>query len=604
MLYIIRHSFHTFLELSTCLNQNPHEIFNNLPLYTELPSGLDTVDVVISGGGTAGCIVASRLSDADPKLSILVIEQGLDSHGDSTVTFPAMYIAHVSPASPRIQLMKGNKSSTLANREPIVPVAKSLGGGSSVNMLMYSRIQESDAESWQTPGWSPNEMLRLIKKIETYQGSGREQQHGFDGPIQVSSELQDLGDMNTNSGTQRALRYISPDGKRQDTASCYLHLRLQDGNHPNLHVLVQSRVLKVLFDETKRANGVVYELAQSSEFRAVKSAKMVIVSSGACGTPIVLERSGVGDPTILTRAGIEITAQVLGVGATYEDHHVSSVPYRSSLDTRETLDSFVNGKFDVPALIGSNDKILGWNGLEITGKLPPNASEIASFGPAFEAEWNKTFASNPNKSMVGLTLVAGNAGDPSKTPVGQYFTNSVFNMYPSSTGHIHITGPNLDDPGDFDPAIFADKAGVDIKKCIWAYKVQREIARCMSVYRGELAMFHPAFATDSKAVCVELQDPLTLNIKNIEYSADDNAATEEWLRNNIATTWHSARTCKMFPLDKNGVVDANLSVHNVTGLKVADVSIIPYNVGAHTNNIAMVIGEKAAEIFIEELALS
>lgn len=177
-------------------------------------------------------------------------------------------------------------------------------------------------------------------------------------------------------------------------------------------------------------------------------------------------------------------------------------------------------------------------------------------------------------------------------------------MYPSSTGHIHVTGPNLDDPVDFDPAIFADKAGVDIKKCIWAYKAQREIARRMSVYRGELAMFHPAFATDSKAACIELQEPPALNIEKIKYSAEDDAAIEEWLRTNIATTWHSAGTCKMLPLDENGVVDDNLSVHNVTGLKIADVSIVPHNVGAHTNNIAMVIGEKAAEIFIEELGLS
>ncbi|KAI1355537.1 alcohol oxidase-like protein [Xylaria sp. FL0043] len=597
-----------------------------MPLYTQLPTELDTVDVIIAGGGTAGCIVASRLSDVDPRLSILVIEQGLDSNGDPTITFPAMYIAHMAPDSPRMQLLKGNKSTELAGREPIVPTAKSLGGGSSVNMLMYSRIQESDAETWQAPGWSPEDMLRLMKKLENYHGSGRKDQHGFDGPIQVSSgtysstrlidafvdasaqvgweELQDLGDLDTNNGIQRALRYISPDGKRQDTAHCYLHPRLQDGNHPNLHVLVQSTVVKVIFDETKRATGVVYSPTQSADLHMVNATKMVIVSSGACGTPLVLERSGVGDPIILNRAGIELVAQVPGVGATYDDHHVSSSPYRSSLDTRETLDGFVNGKFDIPALMGSNDEILGWNGLEVTGKLRPNASDVVALGPDFEAEWNQTFANNPNKPMFGLTLVAGNAGDPSKAPIGQYFTNSVFNMYPSSTGHIHVTGPNLHDPLDFDPAIFADKAGVDIKKCIWAYKAQREIARRMNVYRGELAVFHPAFATDSKAACVELQGPPAANVENIEYTAEDDAAIEEWLRNNIATTWHSAGTCKMLPLHENGVVDANLSVHNVTGLKIADVSIIPRNVGAHTNNIAMVIGEKAAEIFIEELGLS
>lgn len=220
-------------------------------------------------------------------------------------------------------------------------------------------------------------------------------------------ELQDLGDLETNNGIQRALRYISPDGKRQDTAHCYLHPRLQYGNHPNLHVLVQSRVVKVVFNETKRATGVVYAPMQSGDLRTVKATKMVIVSSGACGTPIMLERSGVGDPIILNRAGIELVTQVPGVGATYEDHQVSSSPYRSSLDIRETLDGFANGKFDIPALMRSNDEILGWNGLEGTGKLRPKASDVASLGPDFEAEWNQTFANNPNKPMVGLTLIAG-----------------------------------------------------------------------------------------------------------------------------------------------------------------------------------------------------
>ncbi|KAI0965130.1 hypothetical protein F4678DRAFT_453477, partial [Xylaria arbuscula] len=107
---------------------------------------------------------------------------------------------------------------------------------------------------------------------------------------------------------------------------------------------------------------------------------MVIISSGACGTPFVLERSGVGDPEILNRAGIKPVAHVPGVGATYDYHHVSSAPYLSSLDVRETLDGFINAKFNMPALVGNSDEILGWNGLKVTGKLRPHASDVDS-GP-------------------------------------------------------------------------------------------------------------------------------------------------------------------------------------------------------------------------------
>ncbi len=156
---------------------------------------------------------------------------------------------------------------------------------------------------------------------------------------------------------------------------------------------------------------------------------------------------------------------------------------------------------------------------------------------------------------------------------------------------------------DFDPGFFADKHDIDIKKCRWAYKKQREIARRMDVYRGELAAYHPAFPESSGAACIEVDSPLGADITDINYTADDDDITDQWLRENIATTWHSLGTCKMLPREDGGVVDTNLGVYGVTGLKIADMSIAPRNVGAHTNNTAMVIGEMASEIFMKELNL-
>ncbi len=251
----------------------------------------------------------------------------------------------------------------------------------------------------------------LCTWLPAVHGKGSDDQHGFDGPIHVSAgtytsprlddafmkaietvgwnEIQDLGDLNTNNGAQRALRYISPEDLRQDTAHCYLHHRLRDGEHPNLHVIVESEVSKVLFDNNNHANGVVYTHQSSAELRTVKARKMVIVSSGALGTPAVLERSGVGDPAVLLRAGIKSVVNLPGVGSGYEDHQVCSPPYKSNLGVQETLDGFVNGKFDIPTMIGSNDKILGWNGLDITCKLRLNAADIASLGPEFQTIWDR-----------------------------------------------------------------------------------------------------------------------------------------------------------------------------------------------------------------------
>lgn len=186
-------------------------------------------------------------------------------------------------------------------------------------------------------------------------------------------------------------------------------------------------------------------------------------------------------------------------------------------------------------------------------------------------------------------------------PAGQYATAGTYTAYPYSRGHMHITGPSVEDPLDFDVGYFNDADDIDMKKQLWAYKKQREILRRTNFYRGELAAGHPKFPEGSKAAAVEVEEALS-NVQNLEYSAEDDKAIEQWLRENVNTTWHSLGTCKMAPREDNGVVDGSLNVYGVSGLKVADLSIPPENVGANTNNTALVIGEKAASIILAELS--
>lgn len=189
-------------------------------------------------------------------------------------------------------------------------------------------------------------------------------------------------------------------------------------------------------------------------------------------------------------------------------------------------------------------------------------------------------------------------------PQGQYIGIATFSLYPFSRGHIHITGPSIDDKPDFDIGFLADQDGVDLKKHVWVYKKQREILRLMAFYRGEVAAGHPAFAASSQATCAQRKDSVVKDASPaIKYTAEDDAAIESWIRGHVDTTWHSLGTCKMLPRDKLGVVDPTLSVYGVEGLKVADLSIAPANVGANTNSTAMAIGEKAADIFIRDLSL-
>lgn len=194
-------------------------------------------------------------------------------------------------------------------------------------------------------------------------------------------------------------------------------------------------------------------------------------------------------------------------------------------------------------------------------------------------------------------------GDQSSVPVGQYVTVGDYTAYPYSRGHLHITGPELDDRLDFDLGFFTDAHDIDLKKQIWAYKKQREIMRRTKMYRGELALGHPKFAAESPAACTETESALGANVRDLTYSAADDKAIEDWLRENINTTWHSIGTAKMAPREEMGVVQPNLDVYGVQGLKIVDLSVPPENVASNTNNTAQVVGERAAEIIKQELNL-
>ena len=145
---------------------------------------------------------------------------------------------------------------------------------------------------------------------------------------------------------------------------------------------------------------------------------------------------------------------------------------------------------------------------------------------------------------------------------------------------------------------------LDVKKHIWAYKLQREMWRRMSIFRGELASSHPRFPAGSKAAVVEKADgPIAKGNERIPYTAEDDKAIDQKVREIVTTTWHSLGTCKMAPKEKMGVTDGTLSVHGMKGLKLADLSVPPENVGANTGNTAFLVGEKAADIFVKELGL-
>ena len=219
-----------------------------------------------------------------------------------------------------------------------------------------------------------------------------------------------MASLDANNGVQRALRYVGTDGLRQDVAHKYLHPKMKSGLYENLHVVVNSRVKRVIFDN-KRACGVEYapnsSLHPTATIRTVRARKLVIISSGALGTPSVLERSGLGKGEILNKTGINVIADLPGIGENYQDHHCLLYSYLSSLREEETLDVLLRGRLDVGELIQKKADILGWNAMDIIYKIRPTETEVAALGPEFHALWEREYQNEPSKPLASGSLING-----------------------------------------------------------------------------------------------------------------------------------------------------------------------------------------------------
>ncbi|KAM0429566.1 hypothetical protein ACHAQK_011053 [Fusarium lateritium] len=602
-------------------------------IYKQLPPELEEVDIIIAGGGTTACVIASRLSDADPKLSVLVIESGPNNYNEPSIVCPGLFLGNLLPTSKNNALFMGKASKDIADRPLPVLAGRVLGGGSSINTMAYARGQESDYNSWDTPGWSTEELRPYLNKFETYHGDGAKEHHGNNGPIHVSegshrytkalddflSATEELGwrenkDLQSTQpgiidGVQKSLRYVSKDGKRQDAAHCYLHPRLRDGKHPNLHVVVETEVVRVTF-EGPVAVGVIcqpnpeFSSAEKAQNTTVRARKLIISSCGAFGSPTLLERSGIGGAALLNQFGIPLIQDLPGVGSGYEDHQAVNYAYRISLEPEETSDAVVFGYSDTQKLMEENAPVLGHNGQEACLKVRPSVEELSALGPEFQKAWDLHFKEKLDKPLALMAFITCFPGYDPDMQRKQYLGMSVFTSYPFSRGHVHIGGKSPSDPVDFDAGFLADAGSIDVTKHIWGYKKQREVMRRMKCYRGEFASWHPPFPATSAAACVELTGPLGKNVHPIQYTSEDDAIIEQFVREKVGSLWHSMGTCKMAPREKNGVVDETLGVYGLKRLKVADMSITPGNVGANTASTAFAIGEKAADMFIKELELN
>ncbi|WRT70595.1 uncharacterized protein IL334_007593 [Kwoniella shivajii] len=597
------------------------------------------VDIIICGGGGAGCILASRLAEELPRLQILLIERGGDDREVKRLERPLDSLFWLFSDNPYLQWLECEGQDELKGRKPRIPVGNILGGGTSINTLMYNTGAASDYDDWNQPGWSFEDMKPLIKKSVDYDVPLRDPSkdvHTRGGAFGVSlgghqmtwgndfcetwkevrPDMEILDSITTyrhGNAVGRQPKMITGQGRRSTVAEAYLHKR--QSPLKNLAVVTGLTVSRTIV-EGGRAVGV--EVLESAPYagkeksrKVIKARKLVVLACGALGSPGILERSGLGDPNVLTKAGVEVLADLPGVGRELDDHQLVCPMYHIS-DDIDSFDDYARGVESIKTAVDEEWERTGKgigasNGFDWGYKIRPNAEEIDKMGSTFKDYWKRVGADKPDKALYSNVIFPYFYSYKPRPKEGKYMCIGGFHNYPASRGSIHITSS---DPF-LSPRVNAGLLNhpADMPVHIWHYKIQREVVRRLPFYRGELAGCHPNFDETSNARLRspgEFSDPAEViaqakSVSRIEYSAEDDQKIDEWVRDSVATAYHTMSTCPMRKREDEGVVDARLDVYGVKGLKVADLSICPSNVGSNTTSVVLLIAEKAVNLIVEEM---
>jgi choline dehydrogenase len=546
-------------------------------------------DYIICGGGTAGCLLANRLS-ADPLKQVLLIEAG-GNDDYLWVHIPVGYLYCIG--NPRTDWLYATDADPgLNGRSLRYPRGKVLGGCSSINGMIYMRGQARDYDGWgdgdgfgANPGWSWNECLpHFLKHEDFYKGADAlHAAPGFDpsgqragGEWRVEKQrlrwdvldafaqaAQQAGipaSDDFNRGDNEGVGYFDVNqkaGVRWNATKAFLRPAQQ--KRPNLQVWTGAQIGRVLMERRDGALAAVGIEALPVEGGAPVQAHVdpagggeVILCTGAIGTPQLLQLSGIGAPELLGRLGIPVQHALPGVGANLQDHlQIRAVYGVQGVKTLNTMAHSLWGK----ALIGLE------YAFKRSGPMSMAPSQLGAFtrSDAAQAHANLEYHVQP------LSLDA--FGEPLHT--FDAFTASVCNLNPTSRGHVQIRSPR---PGDA-PSIAPHYLSTDADRLIAAnsLRLTRRI-----VAQPALAKYRPREVKPG-----------------VQFQTDAELAT---LAGDIGTTiFHPVGTAKMGPAsDPAAVVDARLRVHGVRGLRVVDASIMPSITSGNTNSPTLMIAERAA----------
>ena len=573
-----------------------------------------TFDYVVIGGGTAGLVVASRLSENKGN-SVAVIEAGNSGYDDNEkFTVPAGTLYDSSVGTQYDWQWKTARQSNMNNRRVDWPRGKVLGGSSAINGLYYIRQDKHQQNLWASligdyDNWGWDNMLRAMKKSEHFQGPKASIQrknhieyndgsHGHQGPVftswpgytypPVGAFVKSAGKVSADfngdpynglaRGTYVSLSSINPnDWTRSFSRNAYLD---PHRGRSNLQVLTGHTVTKINFDRSNknaRATGVVYAAGPGQDSHTVHVNKEVILSGGSINDPQILQLSGIGESGLLNSLGIDVVVDLPGVGQNLQDHLSAGVSFKgkndkdsgpTSLSGNARKDSYVNSATSYTSLgrlVKDQDKLVNRVKSSIDRVVQhSNAPDSVKRGlrRTLEIQANHLYGKNDSPIEILFNVMFGNINIQAAL------------QHPVSRGIIYVTSTNPFDAPFIDPGYLNEE--VDLILLREGFKLIREIAK---------------------------ESPLADHIDHETSpgnSVNNNGDWENWIRQNAGTEYHPSCTCAMLPREDGGVVDSNLKVYGTSNLRVVDASVPPLSLSAHLMAIVYGIAEIGAELILRD----